>query len=207
MPVTETIKQTGAVVTRTPARATNLNLPNLLTLIRILLIPVFILLFSTPSPRRAIAAAVVFAVAALTDLLDGYLARRRSEVTKLGRILDPIADKLLVVSGLILLVQFQRVAGLLAILIIAREVAVTGLRAVAASDGLVLSSDPIGKYKMTAQVIAIVMLILENVLVPRNWPWHEAGTVLLYLALALSLVSGTRYLGTFWHQVNNKNDS
>ncbi len=201
MPVTETMKQAGAVATGRRAQATNLNLPNLLTLTRILLIPVFILLFSTPSPKRALAAAVVFAVAALTDFLDGYLARRQSQVTKLGRLLDPIADKLLVVSGLILLVQFQRVAGLLAILIIAREVAVTGLRAVAASEGLVLSADPIGKYKMTAQVIAIIILILEDGLLPGHWPLHEGGTVLLYVALALSLVSGTRYLWTVWHQV------
>jgi CDP-diacylglycerol--glycerol-3-phosphate 3-phosphatidyltransferase len=207
MPVTETIKQAGTVATGRPARATNLNLPNLLTLIRILLIPVFILLFSAPTPNRALAAAVVFAVAALTDLLDGYLARRRSEVTKLGRLLDPIADKLLVVTGLILLVQFQRVAGLLAILIIAREVAVTGLRAVAASQDVVLSADPIGKYKMTAQVIAIVMLIVEDGVLPESWPLHAGGTILLYVALALGLVSGARYLSTFLQEVSMKNTS
>ncbi|MBI4401466.1 MAG: CDP-diacylglycerol--glycerol-3-phosphate 3-phosphatidyltransferase [Nitrospirae bacterium] len=178
-----------------------MNLPNLLTLTRILLIPVFVVLFSSPTPSRSLAAAVVFVVAAMTDLLDGYVARRRSQVTKLGKLLDPIADKLLVLSGLILLVQFQRVAALVAILIIAREVAVTGVRAIAASEGIVLEAETIGKYKMVAQVIAIVLLILEDGIAPAFWNLHAVGTVLLYAALALALVSGGRYLLNFWRQV------
>ena len=140
MPVTEGVKQTGPIAAGWEAGHPNVNLPNLLTLSRILLIPVFVLLFWTPTPGRSLAAAVVFVIAAVTDLLDGYLARRRSQVTKLGRLLDPIADKLLVLSGLILLVQLQRVAAVVAILIIAREVAVTGVRAIAASQGIVLSA-------------------------------------------------------------------
>ncbi|OLB03978.1 MAG: CDP-diacylglycerol--glycerol-3-phosphate 3-phosphatidyltransferase [Nitrospirae bacterium] len=178
-----------------------MNLPNLLTLSRILLIPVFVLLFWTPTPGRSLAAAVVFVIAAVTDLLDGYLARRRSQVTKLGRLLDPIADKLLVLSGLILLVQLQRVAAVVAILIIAREVAVTGVRAIAASQGIVLSAETIGKYKMVAQVVAIVLLILEDGIVPAAWNLHLVGTVVLYAALALALISGGRYLLSFWRQV------
>ncbi|MGH7429356.1 MAG: CDP-diacylglycerol--glycerol-3-phosphate 3-phosphatidyltransferase, partial [Candidatus Methylomirabilaceae bacterium] len=183
------------------ARDTNVNLPNLLTVSRILLIPVFVLLFWTPTPGRSLAAAVVFVIAAVTDLLDGYLARRRSQVTKLGRLLDPIADKLLVLSGLILLVQYQRVAAVVAILIIAREVAVTGVRAIAASQGIVLSAETIGKYKMVAQVVAIVLLILEDGIVPAAWNLHLVGTVVLYAALALALISGGRYLLSFWRQV------
>ena len=140
-------------------------------------------------------------IAAVTDLLDGYLARRRSQVTKLGRLLDPIADKLLVLSGLILLVQLQRVAAVVAILIIAREVAVTGVRAIAASQGIVLSAETIGKYKMVAQVVAIVLLILEDGIVPAAWNLHLVGTVVLYAALALALISGGRYLLSFWRQV------
>src|SRR5439155_5567833 len=138
MPVTEGVKQTGPIAAGWEAGHPNVNLPNLLTLSRILLIPVFVLLFWTPTPGRSLAAAVVFVIAAVTDLLDGYLARRRSQVTKLGRLLDPIADKLLVLSGLSLVVQLQRVAAVVAILIIAREVAVTGVRAIAASQGIVL---------------------------------------------------------------------
>lgn len=200
MRVTEGMKQTRPIAGWWEA-GTNVNLPNLLTLSRILLIPVFVLLFWTPTPGRSLAAAVVFVIAAVTDLLDGYLARRRSQVTKLGRLLDPIADKLLVLSGLILLVQYQRVAAVIAILIIAREVAVTGVRAIAASQGVVLSAETIGKYKMVAQVVAIVLLILEDGIVPAPWNLHLVGTVLLYLALALALISGGRVLLSFWRQV------
>ena len=200
MRVTESVKQTGPVAEWWEA-GTTVNLPNLLTLSRILLIPVFVLLFWAPTPGRSLAAAVVFVIAAVTDLLDGYLARRRSQVTKLGRLLDPIADKLLVLSGLILLVQYQRVAAVIAILIIAREVAVTGVRAIAASQGIVLSAETIGKYKMVAQVVAIVLLILEDGIVPAAWNLHLVGTVMLYAALALALISGGRILLSFWRQV------
>lgn len=201
MPVTEGAKQTGPIAAGWEAGHPNVNLPNLLTLSRILLIPVFVLLFWSPTPGRSLAAAVVFVIAAVTDLLDGYLARRRSQVTKLGRLLDPIADKLLVLSGLILLVQLQRVAAVVAILIIAREVAVTGVRAIAASQGIVLSAETIGKYKMVAQVVAIVLLILEDGIVPAAWNLHLVGTLVLYAALALALISGGRYLLSFWRQV------
>ncbi|WP_447972414.1 CDP-diacylglycerol--glycerol-3-phosphate 3-phosphatidyltransferase [Nitrospira sp. Kam-Ns4a] len=205
MRVTEAYKESQAIrAAGTRAGQANLNLPNLLTFGRILLIPVFVLLFLTPTPERAIAAAAVFTVAAVTDLLDGYLARRRSEVTKLGRLLDPIADKLLVLSGLILLVQFQRVHAVVAILIIAREVAVTGVRAIAAAEGFVLSAETSGKYKMVAQVVAIVLLILEDGIFPEAWNLHLIGTILLYTALALGLVSGGRYLVSFWRQVGSK---
>jgi len=201
MPVTEGVKQTGPIAAGWEAGHPNVNLPNLLTLSRILLIPVFVLLFWTPTPGPSLPAAGVFVIAAVTDLLDGYLARRRSQVTKLGRLLDPIADKLLVLSGLILLVQLQRVAAVVAILIIAREVAVTGVRAIAASQGIVLSAETIGKYKMVAQVVAIVLLILEDGIVPAAWNLHLVGTVVLYAALALALISGGRYLLSFWRQV------
>lgn len=200
----DSIKEAGSLVGQRGLEQTNVNLPNLLTLARILLIPVFVVLFSTPTPERSLAAALVFVVAAVTDLLDGYLARRRSQVTKLGRLLDPIADKLLVLSGLILLVQFQRVAAVVAILIIAREVAVTGVRAIAASEGLTLPVERTGKYKMTLQVVAIVFLILQNGPLLASWNLHLIGTGLLYLALMLGLISGGQYFVTFWRQVRFK---
>lgn len=204
MRITNAFKQIEAGMAKADTWEANANLPNLLTIGRILLIPVFVVLFSTPTPSRAVAAAVVFVIAAVTDLLDGYLARRRAQVTKLGRLLDPIADKLLVLSGLVLLVQFQRVPALIAILIIAREVAVTGMRAIAASEGIVLSVETTGKYKMTAQVIAIVLLILEDGLVPDFWDLHLLGSAFLYIALALGLISGGQYLVTFWRQITTK---
>src|SRR5574342_1135473 len=107
----------------------SLNVPNVITLVRILLIPVFVALFITPTPDRSLSAAVIFVIAAVTDMLDGYIARRTGQVTKLGKLLDPIADKLLVLSALILLVNIDRISALVALLIIARELAVTGIRA------------------------------------------------------------------------------
>ena len=202
MPFTEA-KQTDTLVAKLDGREANVNLPNLLTFSRLLLIPIFVLLFSQPTPERSVAAATVFGIAAITDLLDGYLARRRSEVTRLGRLLDPIADKLLVISGLILLVEFQRVSAIVAILMIAREVAVTGIRAISAAEGIVLSAETIGKYKMTAQVLAILFLIVADSVDPE-WKFYAIGNVLLYSALMLGLISGAKYLITFWRQVSLK---
>jgi CDP-diacylglycerol--glycerol-3-phosphate 3-phosphatidyltransferase len=182
----------------------SINVPNLLTLTRILLIPVFVVLFATPDPHRSIIAAIVFAVAAVTDLLDGYLARRSGQVTKLGKLLDPIADKLLVLSALILLVNVDRVSALVAILIIAREVAVTGIRAIAATEGMIIAAETTGKYKMALQVIAIVLLILEGTALSVLGNLHLAGIVTLYLSLILGYVSGAQYVWSFWRQVATK---
>ncbi|MBI4715823.1 MAG: CDP-diacylglycerol--glycerol-3-phosphate 3-phosphatidyltransferase, partial [Nitrospirae bacterium] len=112
------------------------NLPNLITFSRILLIPVFILVFYDPTPGRAEWAAAIFFAASLTDWVDGYIARRWGQVSLTGKLLDPIADKLLVLSALILLVDFGRVASWIAIVILGRELAVTGLRAIASSIGV-----------------------------------------------------------------------
>lgn len=179
----------------------SLNVPNLITVARILLIPVFVALFATPDPDRSIMAAIVFVTAAVTDLLDGYLARRSGQVTKLGKLLDPIADKLLVLSALILLVNIDRVSALVAILILAREVAVTGVRAIAASEGLIIQAETTGKYKMALQVVAIVLLILEGTDLAELGNVHLAGTVTLYLSLLLGYVSGGQYVWSFWKQV------
>lgn len=182
----------------------SINVPNLLTLTRILLIPVFIVLFATPDPDRSITAAIVFVVAAVTDLLDGYLARRSGQVTKLGKLLDPIADKLLVLSALILLVNVDRVSALVAILIIAREVAVTGIRAIAATEGMIIAAETTGKYKMALQVVAIVLLILEGTTFSELGNLHLAGIVTLYLSLVFGYVSGAQYVWSFWRQVAAK---
>ncbi|MCW5799346.1 MAG: CDP-diacylglycerol--glycerol-3-phosphate 3-phosphatidyltransferase [Nitrospira sp.] len=200
----ENWKQAGLVLMRSAGQESNINLPNVLTLVRILLIPVFVMLLIDPTPDRALAAAIIFVVAAVTDLLDGYVARKTGQITKLGRLLDPIADKLLVLSALILLVQVDRVSALVAILIIAREVAVTGLRAIAASEGLIMSAEVTGKYKMALQVIAIVLLVLEGTVVETIGNLHLAGIVTLYLSLILGYVSGAQYVWSFWRQVGAK---
>lgn len=179
----------------------SLNLPNFITLTRILLIPVFVVLFATPTPDRSLSAALVFIIAAVTDFLDGYLARRNGQVTTVGKLLDPIADKLLVLSALILLVNIDRVSALVAILIIAREVAVTGVRAIAAGEGMVIAAETTGKYKMALQVVAIVLLILEGTFLSSLGNLHLAGIVTLYLSLVLGYISGGQYVWSFWKQV------
>ncbi len=176
------------------AKEAYFNLPNSLTLSRILLIPVFVYLFSEPTDERALAAALVFATAALTDLLDGYVARRRGQITNLGKLLDPVADKLLVAAGLVLLVQEQRVEVWLVIAIIAREIIVTGARAVAARDGLIIEADSLGKIKVVSQIIGILLLILQGVLELPFASLHDLGTWFLWAALFFAIVSGTKYI-------------
>jgi len=179
----------------------SLNLPNLITLGRILLIPVFVLLFIAPTSDQSLSAAVIFVIAAVSDLLDGYIARRTGQVTTLGKLLDPIADKLLVLSALILLVNVDRVSALVAILVIAREVAVTGIRAIAAGEGMVIAAETTGKYKMALQVVAITLLILEGTSLAELGNLHLAGMATLYLSLVLGYVSGGQYVWSFWKQV------
>ena len=182
-------------------QVTNVNLPNFLTVSRILLIPVFVVLFSTPTPDRSLWAACVFVVAAVTDMLDGYVARRSGQITKLGRLLDPIADKLLVLSGLFLLVGLGQVPAWVAIVITGRELAVTGVRAIAASVGVIIESENLAKYKMVFQVIAITLLILANGEFPGVAVFFGLGMAFLYAALILGVISGAQYLISFWQQV------
>jgi CDP-diacylglycerol--glycerol-3-phosphate 3-phosphatidyltransferase len=165
-----------------------MNLPNLITSIRICLIPVFVVFFYWPYLMRPILPASVFLAASLTDLLDGYIARRRSQITKLGIIMDPVADKLLVISALVLLVSAGRVPAWMAIVIIGREFAVTGLRAVAASEGVIIRAELGGKWKVGLQVAAIAFLILRQ---------DSVGIILLWGAMILALVSAYRYFVQF----------
>jgi CDP-diacylglycerol--glycerol-3-phosphate 3-phosphatidyltransferase len=172
------------------------HLPNAITVSRILLIPVFVLCFLEPTPYRSIVAAAVFGLAALTDAVDGYVARRWGQVTRLGKILDPIADKLLVLTALFLLVDFDRVDAWVAIVLAGRELVVTGLRGVAAREGIDLTPETTGKVKMAAQVVAILFLILDEA-VPASLSLHYWGTIILWVSLALSLTSAAQYVRQF----------
>ncbi len=178
-----------------------MNLPNLITASRVLLIPVFVAVFAKDSPTRSLLAALVFLLAALTDFMDGYLARRRRETTLTGKLFDPVADKLLIISALILLVDFNRVPAWMAIVLIGREVAVTGLRAMASAEGIVIPSAPTGKAKLVLQVVAILLLILDRQFPPlESHAWGLAG---LALAMTLSLVSAGQYWRTFWRAASS----
>src|ERR687896_873127 len=136
-----------------------LNLPNALTLVRILLVPVVVVALIVESPGGSVIAAVVFALAALTDGLDGYIARTQQSVTNFGKVMDPVADKLMVAAALIALVSLDRLEAWVAMVVIAREFAVSGLRIVAAEKGVVIQASWLGKIKTIAQVAAVICLI------------------------------------------------
>lgn len=165
-----------------------MNLPNKITLVRILLVPVVMMFLLTLQEWLALA---VFLLAALTDGLDGYIARKKRLITNMGKFLDPLADKLLISTVLIVLVQLQRLDAWMAILIISREFAVTGLRLVAAADGLVIAASRMGKLKTVSQIVAISLLILDN------FPFSRWGLPLadmaIWLAVILTVVSGIEY--------------
>jgi CDP-diacylglycerol---glycerol-3-phosphate 3-phosphatidyltransferase len=164
-----------------------LNLPNLLTLARILAVPVIIVALLDETSNGDTLAAAVFALAALTDGLDGYIARRRQDVTTFGKLMDPLADKLLIVAALVSLVSLGRLAAWVAMVIIAREIAVTGLRMVAAEQGVVISASWLGKVKTALQVGAVFALIAVGDPVPA------AVDVLVYIAVAATVISGADY--------------
>ena len=174
------------------------NTPNLLTLLRIVLIPVFVGVFYVPAPWARFACALVFSVAALTDWLDGYLARRWGQTSPLGAFLDPVADKLMVAVALVLLVQVdpRAVLALPAAVIIGREIAVSALREWMAELGAraQVAVSIVGKFKTTVQMVAIILLIL----VAPSSPIYGFGMVLLYLAAALTLWSMVLYLRAAW---------
>lgn len=177
---------------------TTVNIPNLLSISRILAIPVFVVLMLHPSPLRALAAGIVFALASITDWLDGYLARKWGQVTKIGKLLDPVADKLLIASALIMLVQVDatRVPAWAVIIIIGREFAVTGLRAMAASEGVVIPAETLGKYKVGAQITAILSFVLHHAF-GASW-MITLGVAALWVSLLLAIWSGAQYFIGYW---------
>jgi len=186
------------------------NLPNYITLTRIFSIPVLIWIlsssrFNSTNGERELLASIVFIAASLTDAIDGYLARRRAQVTTMGMLLDPVADKLLIAAAFITLVQFNPriVPAWMAVIIIGREFLVTGLRSIAASEGFTIQASELGKSKMVVQIISVVAAILEH-----HWS-HLLGLPLLPVALVsiwvmvgLSLLSAIDYFVGFWRKID-----
>jgi CDP-diacylglycerol--glycerol-3-phosphate 3-phosphatidyltransferase len=163
-----------------------LNAPNILTVLRILMIPVIVVALLEETSEGDVIAAALFALAALTDGLDGYIARRQRQETAFGKLMDPLADKLLVTAALISLVSLDRVSAWVAMVIIAREFAVTGLRSVAAERGVVISASWLGKAKTGLQVAAIFGLIAFE-------PTPAGVDILVYAAVAMTVISGADY--------------
>ncbi len=178
-----------------------MNLPTWLTLTRIFLVPPLVgVLLTTPSPGREIWGFIVFIAAAATDYFDGYLARRRSQVTPLGQLLDPLADKLLISAAFISLVQLQIAPAWMVIIVVAREFAVTGLRGIASSRGFTISASRLGKYKMVSQVACVSCLIVASHF--SGTLVHRAGQVLLWIVVVLAIISMVQYFHRFWGVVD-----
>lgn len=168
------------------------NLPNILTLIRIFLIPVFVAFRYIPMDNWNVWAACIFIVAAVTDWADGYLARRNNQVTTFGKLWDPTADKLLVTAALLMLMDIGKIGMIVTLILIGRELLIGAVRQVAASKGIIMAADKSGKLKTVVQFIAIVVLLLNN------WPFtfaeFDVGLLLIWISAALSIYSAAEYM-------------
>lgn len=188
-----------------------LNLPNLLTFGRVLIIPLVLVLLDRGTPRDCVWAALVYSGAAITDLLDGYLARKLNVVSLLGKFLDPLADKLLVMASLVYMVPMGRIQEWAVALLLARELSITGLRALASSEGVVIAAGDDGKVKTALQMVGILCLIL-------GYPYHltlgpldlgevdlvYVGRALIYVSLVFSILSAVSYFRLFASAVDSK---
>ncbi|HHV38585.1 MAG TPA: CDP-diacylglycerol--glycerol-3-phosphate 3-phosphatidyltransferase [Tepidimicrobium sp.] len=169
-----------------------MNLANKITLIRVLLIPIFvIILFCNLSSSHYIAT-FIFIIASITDGLDGYIARSRNQITTLGKFIDPLADKLLISTALISLVELGKIPAWIVIIIIGREFTITGFRTIAASANITVAASPLGKLKTITQIIAIISLLLDNY--PFNLISFPFDVIMLYISLGFTIISGIDYI-------------
>lgn len=185
-----------------------MNLPNSLTTLRIFFVPLLVVVLLTRQPNWdfgglpihfEVWGVLILLVAAATDVMDGYIARKRREVTTLGILLDPIADKLLISAALVSLVDIHRVPAWMVILIIGREFAVSGLRSIASAGGYTIAASDLGKSKMAAQVIAIALVIGSI-----RWTWlAEPATIGMWAVMLFGIVSAIDYFRTFWRRVDD----
>lgn len=169
-----------------------MNLPNKLTVGRIFLVPVFMFFLLVKIPYGNYIAAFVFIVAASTDGLDGYIARKRKLVTNFGKIMDPLADKLMVTGALLCLVQLGEISAWVAVIILGREFAITGLRSFVAAEGVVISASVLGKIKTVTQIVAISLILLKDFYF--DYIGIDLGQYVLYVALVFTIWSGADYV-------------
>jgi CDP-diacylglycerol--glycerol-3-phosphate 3-phosphatidyltransferase len=173
------------------------NLPNALTLLRIFLVPFLVVVLLTKFEGREIVALTIFLVATATDFFDGWLARRRGEITTLGALLDPIADKLLISAAFISLVEVGLAPAWMVVVVVGREFAVTGLRSIASGQGIVISASSWGKAKMASQITAVSLLILSE-----RYTWLILpGKAALWIVVAVAIVSGAQYFRLFLERI------
>ncbi|CAN5538494.1 CDP-diacylglycerol--glycerol-3-phosphate 3-phosphatidyltransferase [soil metagenome] len=188
------------------------NIPNLLTMARIVMIPLCLWFLDRDTPRDNFWAAIVFTLAALTDLLDGYLARKLNVVSVLGKLLDPLADKLIVMASLVWMIPMGRVPAWVVIVLLGRDISITGLRSVAASEGVVIAAGEEGKTKTALQMIGIIALLLGYPY-PLRYGFIDLGVIdmkrvgctFIYLSLFFSITSAAQYIRLFAEAVEAKN--
>ncbi len=182
------------------------NLPNLVTMGRVLFVPAVLYYMDNYSPVRSLIAAILYLIASVGDGIDGYLARSRGEVSVLGKFLDPVADKLMVTAVLVFMVALGRVPAWLVVALTARDLAITGLRSIASSEGIVIAASRGGKIKTALQLVALIMLLLHF-----RYPllglgisidYNAVGLVVLYISLGISLISGVDYVLGFVRSVS-----
>lgn len=186
------------------------NIPNLFTLFRVILIPVVAVLITYESPRNGYLAALFFSIASGTDFIDGYLARRLNLITITGKFLDPLADKLMVITSLVMLIPLNRVPAWLVVILLAREFSITVLRALASQEGLVLSAGQEGKAKAALQMVGIVGLLVHYpyeinfVLFKGVIDFHRVGIILVVLSMVFSLLSAFSYFKWFVSEIDKR---
>jgi CDP-diacylglycerol---glycerol-3-phosphate 3-phosphatidyltransferase len=206
-----------AFAIESPARPTVVNLPNYITLSRIASVPLLIWLlctsrFNSVDGEQEILASALFIAASITDGIDGYLARKRGQITTMGMLLDPLADKLLIAAAFVTLVQFNPtlVPAWIAVVIIGREFLVSGLRSIAASEGFTIEASDLGKLKMVVQIVSVVAVILDHRW--KQWPIyngyffpvHMIAIVAIWIMVALSLYSAGDYFAAFWSKIDRQ---
>jgi len=169
-----------------------MNLANKLTIIRIFLVPIFMFFLMVKIPYGEYIAVAIFIIAALTDSLDGYIARSRNQITKFGKFMDPLADKLLVSAALISLVELDKLSAWIVVVIIAREFAITGLRVIAASEGITIAANWWGKIKTITQIVAIISLLINNY--PFSLIGFPFDKIAIALAVIFTIISGVDYI-------------
>ena len=194
-----------------------MNLPNYITLSRIFSIPLLIWIlsssrFTTAHGEKEILASIIFIAASITDGIDGYLARRRGQITTMGMLLDPLADKLLIAAAFVTLVQFNPalVPAWMAVVIIGREFLVSGLRSIAASEGFTLQASDLGKLKMFVQIVSVVAVIVDHrwkawpIYGAYYFPVHWIAYVAIWVMVCLSLISAIDYFVAFWSKIDRQ---
>ena len=178
------------------------NLPNAITMLRIGIIPVLFFLLLSPDSTGSLVIAGIFVIASLTDLLDGYIARRYQIVTTMGKFLDPIADKLVVNTAMILMIPIGRIPAWIVAIIIIRDFTVDGIRTIASSEGVIIGSSRLAKQKTLCQVVAVTALMIHYPFLGADS--HLVGIAILYVALFLTLYSGLDYLVKFFNEIFKK---